>query len=184
MRSAAKFLLMLAGSAALVGVTPGAAFGGDDQQFVSAEGLRPRRDCNGFLYRPKRSGVPVYDLPETSGKVLRKLELGERVCVVGERQDFAIIEWKIREEQAAGQGSDSDETSLAFARLVDLWPPRDRPLADGEVGFFRRIKQYVYFIFYGGVPDTPIIAPSMPDSSVMEDGSGCEAAATEDSCKQ
>ncbi|MCB0345228.1 MAG: hypothetical protein KDD66_08915 [Bdellovibrionales bacterium] len=155
-----KIILLSAGFLALIST----AAADSARQWVSADGMKPLDDCNGFLYRPKKSGVPIYDLPETSGKVLLKLELGQRVCVVGERQDFAILEWRLPKDGSASQ-PDAEESTLAFARLVDLWPPRDKPVADGEIGFFRRIKQYLYFMLHGGVPDTPIITPSVPNSS-------------------
>ncbi len=154
-------------------LTAGSAAADGTREWLSADGMKPRDACNGFLYRPKRSGVPVYNLPETSGKVLQKLELGQRVCVVGERQDFAILEWRVPKE-GAGTEPNPDESTLAFARLVDLWPPRDKPVGGGEVGFFRRIKQYLYFMFHGGVPDTPIITPSIPQTD-LPDATTCES---------
>lgn len=151
------------------------------KQWVSADGLKKRDECNGFLYRPKRNGVPVYDMPDTSGRVLKKLELGQRVCVVGERQDFVIIEWRVPKEGETPK-LDSDKSTLAFARLVDLWPPRDRPTGSGEVGFFRRIKQYLYFMLHGGVPDTPIITPSIPDTG-RSSKSSCKKKEKEQTCE-
>ena len=69
--------------------------------------------CEGQLYRAKRDGVPVFDEPNTTGTVTERLSVGERVCWVGERDNFAII--------VAGP-----ERQLRYVKLYDLWPPREK----------------------------------------------------------
>ena len=64
---------------------------------------------------------------------MRKLDLGERVCHVGERGDFAIIDWR-KQARINGkseiQNSNRKTPEAAFVRLVDLWPPEASSLPD------------------------------------------------------
>jgi len=76
--------------------------------------------CSGLLYKPKSDNIPVYDTPQTTGRVIYKLPLGEKVCVLGEKDDFLIIDWKVHPtcctKLPKGQG-------LAYANRHYLWPP-------------------------------------------------------------
>ncbi len=79
--------------------------------------------CAGKLYRSKREGVPVFDEPATTGDVITRLKLGEKVCWIGERDNFAII--------SSGSGT---ERRVHYIKTFDLWPPRDGSARHGSVG--------------------------------------------------
>ncbi len=89
--------------------------------------------------------MPVYFESATTSGVLDRLKLGEEVCYVGERGEFAIIDWS---KQNLIRGAATPEKEQAFARLVDLWPPRDtRSKGWGITDWWMR---------YGGTMDDPL----------------------------
>lgn len=145
--------------------------------------------CTGQLYRAKREGVPVYSETSKATQVIKKLKLGEKVCYVGEQNGFAILDWT-REYGAADSTSVSAEDSntitgnkkkqLAYARLTDLWEPRDKPVQPavtqyGLVGLWNKAKTYFNYMRYGAVPEDglapyrPIIGRSEPIDEAEED---------------
>lgn len=130
-------------------------------------------NCGGLLYRAKREGVPVYAEPDTTSRVVHRLTLGERVCYVGEQKAFAILDW--REYVPAEQ----TEPRVAFARLVDLWAPNER--RGGVVGFFNRVKGFLYYIINGGVPEDPLLPyrPLIRDRAAPLAGNGLDDADAE-----
>jgi len=86
-----------------------------------------KESCQGQLYRAKKDNVPIFDEASTTGQVLFQLMLGERVCYVGERDKFAVLD--LESSPATKMHSGEPQTArpssrLAYARLVDLWPPR------------------------------------------------------------
>lgn len=117
-----------------------------------------RAECNGFEYRSKDDGVPVYDEPDTASRVVRKLALGDVVCRIGEQNGFAIL-----------SGTDS---KLEFVRSAEIWTPD--PRAEGvqeDRSILDRIRGYFQFIQSGGVPEDGllpyrgIIGDYAPDSA-------------------
>ncbi|MCB0321930.1 MAG: hypothetical protein KDD69_00100 [Bdellovibrionales bacterium] len=102
-------------------------------------------------YKSKRAGVPVYEQPATTSKVLAKLELGELVCYVGEQEAFAIIDWRKQDELNQREKQPRpEEPELAFVRLVDLW---DGQRSNAPRSYLEELRQFFHYIRYGGVPD-------------------------------
>jgi hypothetical protein len=97
--------------------------------------------CGGEVYRAKSEGVVVYEEPDTTSSVKRKLRLGEKVCIIGQQRNFGIL-------------AASDDRGVEFARMVDLWPPRwgriGRPRAPVD-----EIKERFRYMRQGIVPENP-----------------------------
>ena len=115
-------------------------------------------DCNGVWYKSKRAGAPVYFEDANTSKVIYKLGVGERVCYVGERGDYVILEWK--------KSKNSNE-GLAYVRASDVRveevkKKRKTVYQHPRKTLFDRIKQFYYYARSGGVPDD-IIGPFRPD---------------------
>ena len=132
---------------------------------------RPEKlgQCTGLLYKSKKEGVPVYQEADTTSLVIAHLSLGEEVCYVGEKDEFAILHW----EKNSASANEKEKHTLAYARLVDLWAnERYQKLPQDETNqiprprnFFQKIKSYYYYLRSGGVPEDglvpyrPIIGP-------------------------
>lgn len=79
-----------------------------------------------LLYRSKKDGVPVYNEADPASGVRRKLRLGEVVCYVGEKQDFAIVDGRYRDTDGR-LTQDAKEAPLEYISIFYLWPPRSGP---------------------------------------------------------
>lgn len=109
-------------------------------------------NCPGLLYRSKKEGIPVYDSPDVTSKVLRKLELGEKVCRVGEMAQFQILRWTPHAKEEDGTVTKS---ATAFARSVDLWEARDMPGA--KIGVIESATRFFKLLFSGGMAEDPLL---------------------------
>ncbi len=106
--------------------------------------LRPELS-NCSFYRSKKADVPVYLEADTASGVLDRLKLGEEVCYVGERAEYAILDWS---KQGIIRGAAAPAKEQAYVRLVDLWPPREhRSSGWGLSDWWGR---------YGGAMDDPL----------------------------
>jgi len=105
-------------------------------------------DCSGLIYRSKKEQVPVFDEPALTGKILFQLSLGEKVCYVGEKERFAIVDL----QRSAALGVLPFQR-LVFIRLVDLWPPRESQRGELKGDLVGNAKRYITQLLYGGVPD-------------------------------
>lgn len=125
-----------------------------------------RKDCGGLLYRSKKELVPVYYENSLSSGVLKKLTLGEKVCVVGKKSGFAIIDRRLLKLKNSSQKETLSE--LAYARDVDLWPPRDMRLEGGAqnnsggvlMKLFDKAREYFRRLRYG--PPDNVLEPYAP----------------------
>lgn len=151
---------------------------------------------NCAFYRSKRDGVPVYRKADRSSRVLRKLELGEYICHIGARGEFAILDWtkqdlinkKSDAEEAVEAGiaektveeepasSDSDEIDeLAYVRLVDLWKDnRQRPSDLQPKDFISQAKEHLNSIGGSLAPDD-VYGPLRPIIDVIHPPTKCRA---------
>ena len=148
----------------------------DDGQSKTAKEIVADSEVNCALYRAKREAVPIYAEASTSSQVLDHLSLGERVCHVGEQGDFAIVDW--RQQDGINRGRERSKKEYkgerVFARLVDLWPARDRSSKGIVDDTFRRMQDYYYYWRYGGVPDD-VFGPVRPLVRPLDRGPTCEA---------
>ena len=109
-------------------------------------------NCAGVLYKAKRNDVPIYRESSSTSEVIGRIDVGERVCYLGEEGKFAILQWSGEQEQLK-------EESLSFARASDLRPVKVRRRY-GSDGFFDRIRQFYYYIRSGGVPEYSPVLPA------------------------
>lgn len=169
-----KFLLFLS----LTVIAPIESFA-DSKEYLQ----KLKKDCGGLLYRSKKEKVPVYYEDSLSSGVLKKLTLGEKVCVVGKKSGFAIIDRRLlqlknlelNEESSSANSFDFSEdeskqvlSELAYARDVDLWPPRDMRLESSSsnnsggilMKLFDNARDYFRRLRYG--PPDNVLEPYGP----------------------
>ena len=109
-------------------------------------------NCKGLLYRSKKDGIPVYESPDVTSSVLRKLGLGEKVCRIGEMGQFQILRWDSFIKHEDGEAIAS---SSAFARTVDLWEARDMP--GRKHGMLESVTGFFKLLFSGGMAEDPLL---------------------------
>ena len=154
------------------------------QEFPSKE-LPPRELpwCNGFVFRTKREGVPLYAQPDTTAAVIARLALGTRVCRVGVQQDFAILAQAPGSEpggtpspsseaadkpssQTPTKASDlgkptqgEDAQPFVFARNADLWSPDvvSPTQTQESPSALQRLKNMLEYVQSGGVPEDGLL---------------------------
>jgi hypothetical protein len=80
-------------------------------------------------YRAKKDGVPVYNEPDLSSGFKRKLRIGEVVCYVGEKNNFAIVDGRFRDSEKTLEVAEKN-APIEYVRLSYLWPPRSGPGSD------------------------------------------------------
>jgi len=120
---------------------------------IEREG-RLKEACSGMLYRSKKNEVPVYGEPDQTSEVVHRLRLGEKVCYIGEKGSFAILDWG---SFLAVNGEGVKEEKLSYARLVDLWPPKNgsgrKESLPGLAGFFSKARSLFQRMGYGHPPE-------------------------------
>ena len=124
------------------------------------------KNCPGMLYRSKKEGIPVYDTPDLTAKVLRKLELGEKVCRIGEVGQFQILRW---DSHSVTQDDQQIESSNAYARTVDLGEARE---AKGREGMVESVTRFFKMLFSGGMSEDPLL-PYRPVMNSNAESSSC-----------
>ena len=108
----------------------------------------------------KRKGCRYNQDPDVTAQVITKLGLGERVCYVGENEQFAIVDWSLQHELNEARDQVASEEKVAYIRLVDLWTPSKGPGSaqkGGTKGFVSWVKQYYHYVRSGGVPEDGLI---------------------------
>ncbi len=144
-----------------------------DPGVIKARESRLRENCSGSIYRSKKKGMPVYEEFNLSSQVVYRLRLGEKVCYIGEREGFAILDWREFEESSVAEKS-SPAKELAYARLVDLWPPRTKQVAKssdppGLIGaVFGKAREYFRRLRYGQ-PPSDALEPIRPALDAIEE---------------
>lgn len=155
---------VLAGIVCFFLLVPAVAAVRADDRRVSQEGRdETAREPVCRIYRAKKKGVPVYAQADLTAAVVGRLKLGEKVCYIGEQGKFAIVDLRehdrVNPEAADGASGKTwaaevkTGAMIAYARLVDLWPPRDDPADPGRDNFVERLKQHYYYLRHGGVPE-------------------------------
>ena len=106
-----------------------------------------------------------------TSEVLYRLKLGEKVCYIGEREGFAILDWR---EFSVDRTAENQQEELAYARLADLWPPKDLKsstsgAAPGVIGLvFSKAKEYFRRLRYGQ-PPSDALEPIRPAIDLLEE---------------
>lgn len=145
----------------------------EDQQLVAEEEL-----INCAHYRAKRDGVPVYEEGDTSSRVVAKLKLGENVCHIGERGDFAIVDWrkqdlinKREKDKNAAKGPER-----VFIKLTDLWgDPRPARRNPGEPrDIYDQAKDQLDTMRHG-LPPEDVYGPFRPIIDFLHSPIKCRA---------
>ena len=129
------------------------------------------RGCEGAWYRIKRKRVPIYQEASSRARVIAYLSRGEKVCYIGEKERFSILDWN-----AGKEVNQSEPAELVFVRTSDIWSPNSgRPQ-----GFFGRIKQYWHYFRSGGVPEDGL-APYGPLIEIFQKSDKAEHQSSSDS---
>jgi hypothetical protein len=133
------------------------ASGARPSDVVRDQFVRITRDsCNGEIYRPRRDGVPVLREPDRTAEVVFSLVLGDRVCKVGERGEFAILSSATGPvPREVAPGSETPKASVTYARLRELYQVESR----SRRGIGERIGAWLRYVLSGGVPDIPVAVP-------------------------
>ncbi len=153
--------------------------------------LQLKESCSGVLYRSKKDEIPVYAEPDETAQVVYRLKLGEKVCYIGEKGSFAILNW---ESFLSSEERELSKEKLAYSRLVDLWPPKDgsgkKEHLPGLAGFFSKARSIFQRMGYGHPPEDalepyePIIGPfknndPQPAQNACETSIDCDGSSPE-----
>ena len=113
-------------------------------------------NCSGQLYRAKRDNVPVYKQADAASEVVVKLGSAQRVCYVGEKKGFAVIDRfpEAQTEELTGSETQISETGdrLAYVRTYDLWPPRGKSAAKKNESILSKTVSFIRSLQYNSVP--------------------------------
>jgi len=153
-------------SLVLLFVTSSVAAEDSERKLKLEQESRLKEACSGTLYRSKKDEVPVYGEPDQTAQVVHRLSLGEKVCYIGEKGTFAILDWG---SFLSVSGEKVQEERLSYVRLVDLWPPKNgssrKESLPGLAGFFSKARSVFQRMGYGHPPEDalepydPIIGP-------------------------
>ncbi len=145
----------------------------------SIEEKRPEEvgKCEGFLYIVKKDDTPVYNEADLSSEVVGYLKAGEKVCYIGEKNEFAILHWRLEDKEDLEKG----RSKLSFSRLVDLVETKEyqKGLVQGNLknsdnkkgvkrqkSFVSRVKGYFSYMLSGGVAEDGL-SPYRPAMDIL-----------------
>ena len=138
------------------------------QEQVSS--FRKLRNCK--EHAAQKDQVAVYEAPSISSEVLEYLEAGERVCVVGQRGDFYILDWN-NQDKINGRRTQSSKSSVSVAytkkETVAL-------VVDREDDLYERAKTQMDLMRGGLVPED-VYGPFGPLIDMVHPKTKCRAGA-------
>jgi len=120
----------------------------------------PVSSCQGFFYKAKRDGVPVYKEPDRGSEVVKVLTIGEKVCYIGEQGEFVIVDWSLTPTKAPKSKNPPLSESLMYIRKAELW--RTKEHGSGQTSsrsnnFIDAVINYFYYWKSGGVPEQGLV---------------------------
>lgn len=128
-------------------------------------------------YWSKFDGVPVYAAPDESSEVITKLPAQKRVCVIGEKAEFMILDWTKQAliNDRMRESKEQKAKEITYARKVDLHQAQDH---DADV--WSRTKRQMRRIRQGVVPEDvygpfrPVIDWLQPPTKCLAGEAICE----------
>lgn len=127
----------------------------------------PSYSCNGQWYKVKKDKTPVFEEPAQDSRVLVYLEEADRVCYVGEKNDFAIVDRLSipskaqKEVDSLLSASKEDEEAgnrFVYLRVSQLWATPTKKKDEGVAKeVFSRLKGMYNDFRYGGVPEDGLL---------------------------
>ncbi len=77
------------------------------------------------VFRAKHDHIPVYQEADATSGTVHTLKVGEKVCHIGERKRFAIVDWSKQEliNGTSAKIPPVESQRLVFVKLTDLWEP-------------------------------------------------------------
>ena len=140
--------------------------------FVYAQESSFRKLVNCKEYWAQKDQVPVYEAPSPTSEVLDYLEPGERVCVVGERGDFFILDWK-NQDKINGRHIQSSKgvASVAYTKKESV-----SLVVEQQDDLFERAKTQLDLMRGGLVPED-IYGPFGPLIDLVHPPTKCRAGA-------
>lgn len=134
-----------------------------------AEESNFRKLINCKEYWAKIEEMPVYSAPNESSEVLDSLEPQEKLCIVGERAEFFIVDWKNHDLMNERIVSQQRTPEVAYVRKVDVI---EEPRVEEDV--YSRAKRQLHRMRSGVVPDD-IYGPFRPVIDYFHPPTKCRA---------